>query len=554
MRNQFVLAFLVLAVACFANAYTPYREFEPFVGTSPNSCPNVTSTPDWLNNLVNTLNARNANRLVLDQASLNAFAEDYGHWVHRQPQAVFAATSAADVSALIRAAYESRIKGDRWAFQVVNRGGSGNTDGFAQPLCGAAQVVMDLTALNTVEIDNNKQYAWVGAGASWLDFVLAANASGVRPTVIPDYLGITVGGISSIGGFGSDAIRRGPVIQQIESAQVVRSNGDIITVDNSDFLLRAMKGGMGQFGVFIKFQFKLIPNSPKTRIFHVLVPTFDELSQASRQIIKRGQDEAHGLQAFGTPNDRASLIQNVASDAELTTVNDSVNRVLSNGKRYVYYLELLVRGNTNLPTVQDVKDLLKGTIADNSMVFSTDYATSDWDNRLKLTLVPFLFSLGIWGAPHPWASFNFDGSKKTETYFDSYLQGQDFNVDIGQGLIAVYPFPVKNAYTLTSHVGVPHPKNEDIFWHLTLGRTVSPFMPKEAMPAAYASQAAQNRILWDGFEDNGSSAAFYPCGVLPNLSNNDWERHFGPVGYALFKGYKFLFDTRNVFADVRNLF
>ena len=37
-------------------------------------------------------------------------------------------------------------------------------------------------------------YAWVGPGASYLSLVQAAAAQGLRPTVIPDYLGITLGG------------------------------------------------------------------------------------------------------------------------------------------------------------------------------------------------------------------------------------------------------------------------------------------------------------------------------------------------------------------------
>eukprot|EP01117_Protostelium_nocturnum_P005791 TRINITY_DN2086_c0_g2_i1.p1 TRINITY_DN2086_c0_g2~~TRINITY_DN2086_c0_g2_i1.p1 ORF type:complete len:561 (+),score=153.24 TRINITY_DN2086_c0_g2_i1:1595-3277(+) len=558
---RFQLALLAVLAVTIVSAYTPYREFVPYDGPFINNCPLPSSTPKWLSNLKDTLKDGGvSSRLVTDNSSLAFFAEDYGHWVHRAPLAVFAATSARDVSIFLKAAYDSRNKGSNWAFQVVNRGGSGNTNGNAQTACGAAQVVLDLTAINQISIQKGyfslPSTAWVGAGANWESFVIATRDQGLRPTVVPDYLGITVGGIVSIGGLGADAVRLGPIVNQIIQAQIVQPCGDIDTVTFTSSQFAAMKGGLGQFGVFVSFQFLLVKNEPVTRVFHALVPSFQALSTASRHIINNGLGRiADGVQGFGVSNDRASYASFVAPESDLTNSNASLNAILNNGKTYVYYLEFLSRGTgDDLPTLAQVR-LFFGSRVDPKLIFFTDYPTFDWDNRLELTVIPFLVAVGSWQAPHPWGAFHFDASTKTENYFDNYLQGQRNAEDLGFGLIALYPFPARNAFTLSASVGVTDLKGQDIFWHTTLGRTTNiPGAPANVIAGAYAAQAQQNRVLWDGFAAQGSSASFYPCGVLPNTTPEDWKRHFSPAGYKLFTEAKKEFDERNVFADTRNLY
>jgi len=564
---RFQIALLAVLAIAVVSAYTPYREFVPYDGPFINNCNVSSTTPRWLSNLREELEDEGVlNRLITDSASLAFFAEDYGHWVHRAPIAVFAATSAKDVSILLEIAYnENKIKSDgskgRDAFQVVLRGGSGNTNGNAQNQCGAPQVILDLTAINQITVEKSKfsllpSTAWVGAGANWESFVIAAGNQGLRPTVVPDYLGITVGGIVSIGGLGADAARLGPIVNQIIQAQIVTSDGDIETVSFDDAIFAAMKGGLGQFGVFIKFQFLLVKNEPLTRVFHALVPTFQALSTASRHIINNGLGRlADGVQAFGVSNDRDSIVSFVAPESELTKVNASLSAITGNGKRYVYYLEFLARGTgSDLPSLASARAFF-GNKADPNLIFFTDYPTFNWDNRLELTVIPFLVAVGSWQAPHPWGAFHFDASQRTETYFDNYLQGQDNAADLGFGLIALYPFPAKNVITLSAAVGVTDLKGQDIWWHTTLGRTTNiPGAPAAVIAAAYAAQAQQNRVLWDGFAAQGSSASFYPCGVLPNTTPQDWKRHFSQVGYDLFTAAKKKYDDRKIFVDTRNIF
>eukprot|EP01117_Protostelium_nocturnum_P015300 TRINITY_DN5914_c0_g1_i2.p1 TRINITY_DN5914_c0_g1~~TRINITY_DN5914_c0_g1_i2.p1 ORF type:complete len:558 (-),score=152.78 TRINITY_DN5914_c0_g1_i2:208-1881(-) len=552
----FIFAIFLSSIATSSN-YVPYREFAPYKGPFINNCSNTTKDPNWLINLKETLRSKGVlNRLVTNKESLAYYAEDYGHWVHNVPVAAFAATSAQEVSVLIKAAFASRSKGQDWAFQVVNRGGSGNTGGFAQNSCGAAHLVLDLSAINRVNIKKNARNstAWVGAGSKWETLVVASRDAGMRPTVVPDYLAITVGGIVSIGGFGTDAVKHGPVINQIISAQIVQPNGDIKVVSSGDPYFSAMKGGMGQFGVFIRLQFPLVKNEPKTRVFHALVPSFHQLSLISRHLIKKGLTNiADGCQGFAVQNNRQSF-RSIAPPDQLDRVNKSLDAINANGKSYVYYLEFLIRGSSNLPTLEQAKKFF-GSLVNPDLVFFADYDTFNWDNRLELTAIPFLVSIGAWQAPHPWGSFNFDASAKTEEYFDSYLQNQRVVEDLGSGLIALYPFPTSNSFTSSSHIGVPDVKGQDIFWHTTLGRTAPPpGTPSDVVAKVYANMAEQNKILWNGFDTNGSSASFYPCGVLPNTTTQDWRRGFSPAIYDSFKKNKATLDPKTVFADVRNLF
>ena len=178
--------------------------------------------------------------LLLDDASLAAAADDFGHFVHRQPLAVLKPASVDDVVKLVQFARRNNIN-------VAARGQAHSTQGQAQVEAG---VVVDMSTLATVH-EINSTNALVDGGARWLDVVTQTTPQGLTPPTLVDFLELTVGGTVSLGGIGSQAFRFGPNVDNVVELQVVTGEGKLVTCSptNNKSLFDAARSGLGQFGL-----------------------------------------------------------------------------------------------------------------------------------------------------------------------------------------------------------------------------------------------------------------------------------------------------------------
>lgn len=128
-------------------------------------------------------------------------------------------------------------------------------------MCSADGIFMiDLSKMNTIEYGQDNKTAWIPAGIG-LKYVYEQLEAKNR--IIPGggCGSVCVGGLTQGGGWGPSARKLGLTCDNIQQAEIVLANGDLIIATNdNDYkdLFWAIKGGGGgNFGVVTKFLFKL---------------------------------------------------------------------------------------------------------------------------------------------------------------------------------------------------------------------------------------------------------------------------------------------------------
>ena len=118
-------------------------------------------------------------------------------------------------------------------------------------------IVIDLTHLAAVEVlDADRRIVRVGGGATWGKVAAALDAHGWGLTS-GDTTSVGVGGLTLGGGIGWMVRRHGLAIDSLVGARVVTADGRLVTAsedDNPD-LFWALRGGGGNFGVVVDFDF-----------------------------------------------------------------------------------------------------------------------------------------------------------------------------------------------------------------------------------------------------------------------------------------------------------
>jgi FAD/FMN-containing dehydrogenase len=141
--------------------------------------------------------------------------------------------------------------------EVAVRGGGHNPAGHC--VCDDG-LVIDLTALRSVEVDRDAGVARSGGGATWLDFDTATQAAGlVTPGGVVGSTGVC--GLALGGGIGHLTAQHGLTCDNIVGAEVVSPDGTVTAAgpDGDEELLWALRGGGGNFGVATRVDFRLYP-------------------------------------------------------------------------------------------------------------------------------------------------------------------------------------------------------------------------------------------------------------------------------------------------------
>jgi len=172
----------------------------------------------------------------------------YNAMLDRRPKAVIACVDAADVMATIAAAREGGL-------DLAVRGGGHSVPGFGTVDDG---LVIDLSKMNSVQVDPDKKVARVGGGATLGDVDHATYPFGLA---VPGGIVSTTGvaGLTLGGGLGYLTRSHGLTIDNLLSADVVLADGIQITTSHyqNEDLFWALRGGGGNFGVVTNFEFQL---------------------------------------------------------------------------------------------------------------------------------------------------------------------------------------------------------------------------------------------------------------------------------------------------------
>lgn len=171
------------------------------------------------------------------------------------------------------------------------KGGGHNIAGNA--VCEAGFMI-DLSAMNSVRIDENERIANVGPGAKLADFDREAQAYGLAtPLGINSTTGVA--GLTLGGGFGWLSRKYGMTVDNLISADIVTADGKTVRAsetENPD-LFWGIRGGGGNFGVVTNFEFRLFSVGPDVLTGLIVFP-FDQAKDVLvkyRQFIKDIPDD-----------------------------------------------------------------------------------------------------------------------------------------------------------------------------------------------------------------------------------------------------------------------
>jgi FAD/FMN-containing dehydrogenase len=188
-----------------------------------------------------------------DDDGYDAARRVYNDMIDRRPALIAVCESIPDVAAAL--AY-ARAEG----LEVAVRAGGHAAPGFSTTEGG---VLIDLSGLKAIHINPVRRIAWVQPGVLWGELDAATQEHG---------LAITGGRVSSTGvagftlGSGSGWLERkmGLAADNLRAARVLTADGHVVTAsatENSD-LFWGLRGGGGNFGIVLEFEFGLRPVGP----------------------------------------------------------------------------------------------------------------------------------------------------------------------------------------------------------------------------------------------------------------------------------------------------
>ena len=204
--------------------------------------------------------------------------------VDRRPALIARCTSTADVQRAVGFARRHQLL-------LAVRGGGHNIAGNA--VCDDG-LVIDLSPMKSVRVDQKKKVAEVGPGATLGDLDRATQAFGLAtPVGINSTTGIA--GLTLGGGFGWLSRAHGLTVDNLIGAEVVTATGEVVRANNRDHsdLFWALRGGGGNFGVVTRFDFRLHEVGPEVLcglVVYPLAQATDALRQY-REIAAKLSDE-----------------------------------------------------------------------------------------------------------------------------------------------------------------------------------------------------------------------------------------------------------------------
>ncbi|KPV41856.1 FAD-linked oxidase [Thiohalorhabdus denitrificans] len=196
--------------------------------------------------------------------------------IEKRPALIIRAAGQADILRTINFAREHELL-------LAVRGGGHNIAGKA--LCDGG-VVLDLSALRGVHVDPQARTVRVEPGATLGDMDHETQAFGLAtPLGINSTTGVA--GLTLGGGFGWLTRKFGMTVDNLVSAEVVTSDGDLRKASETSEpdLFWAIRGGGGNFGVVTSFEFRLHPVGPEVLSGLIFYP----LAEAP-QILRRYRD------------------------------------------------------------------------------------------------------------------------------------------------------------------------------------------------------------------------------------------------------------------------
>jgi FAD/FMN-containing dehydrogenase len=166
----------------------------------------------------------------------------------RRPAVIARAAAPSDVAGVVNLAREAGA-------ELAVRGGGHSRAGHGT---SAGGIVLDLSDMNSVDIDAEGRTAWAQTGVKAGAYTQVTGEHGLV-TGLGDTGSVGVGGITLSGGVGFLVRKNGLTIDDVLGAEVVTADGELLDVDERSHpdLFWALRGGGGNFGVVTRLRFRL---------------------------------------------------------------------------------------------------------------------------------------------------------------------------------------------------------------------------------------------------------------------------------------------------------
>jgi FAD/FMN-containing dehydrogenase len=170
--------------------------------------------------------------------------------IDRRPALIARVADSEDIGRVIAEARET-------GSELAVRAGGHSSAGHALSDGG---IVIDLSALRSLELDVRGRTAWAGAGLTAGAFTAAAGEHGLAAG-FGDTAAVGIAGITLAGGIGFLVRKHGLTIDHLLAAEIVTADGRLLRVDarTEPELFWALRGGGGNFGVVTRLQYRLHP-------------------------------------------------------------------------------------------------------------------------------------------------------------------------------------------------------------------------------------------------------------------------------------------------------
>lgn len=213
--------------------------------------------------------------------------------INRRPALIARCRNAADVAAAVNFARDHGLV-------IAIRSGGHNVAGYA--VCEGGMMI-DMSLMNGVRLSPALDRAFVEGGAQWRDVDMAtAPFNRATPGGLISATGVA--GLTLSGGIGWLRGRHGLACDNLVAADVVTADGRLVRAsrtENPD-LLWALRGGGGNFGVVVNFEFALHEIPPELMFCAPIYPEerANEIIPMWRDFMATAPERLSGLAEFST--------------------------------------------------------------------------------------------------------------------------------------------------------------------------------------------------------------------------------------------------------------
>eukprot|EP01129_Flabellula_baltica_P010657 TRINITY_DN4523_c0_g1_i1.p1 TRINITY_DN4523_c0_g1~~TRINITY_DN4523_c0_g1_i1.p1 ORF type:complete len:667 (+),score=106.27 TRINITY_DN4523_c0_g1_i1:86-2002(+) len=455
----------------------------------------------------------------------SVYTHDSGGVIRRVPKIVFVPVNGRDVMSVVQVSVRNR-----WCLTL--RGGAGDLSGATLSF----DYLVDLSGIDCVVIGEDRRSVVVGGGATWKKVGDLVGEEGLRLKVVPDYTGLTVGGVISVGGLGPRSPFLGACVDQVISMTVVNARGELLRCSESENAeyFNAIRCGMGQFGVIVEVELPLIENHPTSRVIHMITDDYGQFFGDLKRLTLESPIKIDGLQSFILPAQIQSIEQILLDKSQIPESN-LTSLLDDHSDKWVYVIEIIIHILDN--NSFDISVWENNFPSYKRLIFNGEVETNIWDNRWINFTVPSLEQAHIWDTPKIWLNIFYsesDAERMIPDLLDRYRPLED----LGMGNIRLHSYP--SDVFKAPFFKTPVTEQGELVYLLVLAKNQLPEMNLRDM-------LDDNQSVWN----TSLNSTVYPTNVTSLWDTEDWEKHFGDT-WQDFVQAKETLDPTIIFADHRN--